>query len=139
MYIKYIIRIIDVITILRIVVNPSILQRQHKLTIEGLGSSVGSSRCSEKEQNPSIPHSIWRHNKASIIDIRQSNHDEIQAMTAMKLFAWKQIAVNPVDTFILGMTKHQTIVQCKVTLVFCRVLQFQCLKKSNNLKHNVYN
>jgi hypothetical protein len=66
-------------------------------------------------------------------------HDEIQAMTAMKLFAWKRIAVNPLDTFILGMTKHQTIVQCKVTLAFYRVLQFQCLQESNNLKHNAYN
>ncbi len=99
MYINHIICIINLITILRIVVW---LQRRHERTIKGLGSGVGSSRCSEKEQNPSIPHSIWRHNEASIIDTRRPNHDETQAMTAMKLFSWKRIAVYPLDTFILG-------------------------------------
>jgi hypothetical protein len=70
------------------------------------------------------PDSIWRHNKGAIIDTRRPNHDNVQAMTAMKRFRRKWIAVNPLYTVVFGMTKHQTIEQSKTTLAFGRILQF---------------
>jgi hypothetical protein len=41
-------------------------------------------------------------------------------MTAIKRIIWpgKWIAVNQLDTIVLGMTKHQTIVQGKMTPAF---------------------
>ena len=61
---------------------------------------------------------IWRHNKGTIIDARRPNHDKVQAMTAMKGFGWKWIAVNPLDTIVFGMTQHQTVIQSKMTFAF---------------------
>ncbi len=78
------------------------------------GIQCQCSGCCEKELTPSIPHSIWRLNEASIIDTLQPNHDEMQAMTALDRFAWKQIAVYLLDIFVLGMTKHLTIVQSEI-------------------------
>ena len=41
--------------------------------------------------------------KGAIIDTRRPNHDNVQAMTAMKGFGWKWIAVNdPCVWLILG-------------------------------------
>jgi hypothetical protein len=69
-------------------------------------------------QNPSIPDSIWRHNKGAIIDARRPDHaiDHVQAMTAVQGFGGKWIAVNPFDTIVLGMTQHKTVIQSKMTL-----------------------
>ncbi len=78
-----------------------------------------------QEQNLSIPDSIWRHNKGAIIDTRRPNHDNVQAMNAMKRFRRTWIAVNLPYTIVFGLTKHQTIEQSKRTLVFGRILQFQ--------------
>jgi hypothetical protein len=37
----------------------------------------------------------------------------MQAMTVLKRFAWKQIAVYLLDTFVLGITKyHQALNNC---------------------------
>ncbi len=116
-HIMDIIRISDIITILRIVVC---FQRRYECAFEGLGSSVGYSRCWEQKQNPGIPDSIWRHNKGAIIDTRRLDHDHIQAMTAVKGFgwirSWKWIAVNPLDTIVFCMTQHQTAIKSKMTL-----------------------
>jgi hypothetical protein len=72
------------ITILRIVIR---FQRRHKCTIEGLGPSFSRNRRREQQKNPSIPDSIWQHNESTIIDTLRQNHDEVQAMTAIKGFA----------------------------------------------------
>ncbi len=50
--------------------------------------------------------SIWRHNKGAIINAQLSDHDHdhVQAMTAVKEFGWKWIAVNPLETIAVGMT-----------------------------------
>ncbi len=125
--------IIDIITILRIVVC---FQCRHECAFEGL---VSGSRCREQQQNPSIPDCLWRHNKGAIIDTLRPNHDNVQAMTAIKCFFRKWIAVNPLYTVVLDMTKHQTIEQSKMTLAFRRILQFQCPKESSYLKNNTYN
>ncbi len=45
------------------------------------------------------------------IDARQPDHDLVQAMTAVKGFGGKWIAVNPLDTIVFGMTQHQTVIQ----------------------------
>ncbi len=37
-------------------------------------------------QNQSIPDSIWRHNKGAIIDTQLPDHDNVQAMTAVKVW-----------------------------------------------------
>ncbi len=91
--------------------------------------------------NPSIPQSIWRHNKGAIIDTRRPNHDKAEATTAMKRFRWKWIAVNPLYwyTVVFGMTKHQTVEQSKMTLAFGWILQFQCPEQSRYLKNDTYN
>ena len=128
--------IIDIITIIRIV---ECFQCRHECAFEGLGSSVSRSRCWEQEKNPSIPESIWRHNKGTIIDTLLPNHDKAEAMTAMKRFRWKWIAVNPLYTVVFGMTKHQTLEQSTMTLAFGRILQFQCPEESSYLKNNTYN
>ncbi len=93
----------------------------------------------EQQQNPSIPDCLWRHNKGAVINTLRPNYDKVQAVTAMKCFFWKWIAVNPLYTVVFGMTKHQTIEQSKMTLAFRRILQFQFLKKISYLKNNAYN
>ncbi len=130
-YVTDISNIIDIIAIIRIVVC---LLSRHECALEGLGYSVSRSRCWEQEQNQNIPESIWRHNKGAIIDNRRPNHDKAEVMTAMKRFRWKWIAVNPLYTVVFGMTKHQTVEQSKMTLVFGRILRFQCPKESSYLK-----
>ncbi len=50
------------------------------------------------------------------IDALQPDHDHVQAMTAVKGFGGKWIAVNPLDTIVFGMTQHQTVIQSKMTL-----------------------
>jgi mannose-6-phosphate isomerase-like protein (cupin superfamily) len=51
--------------------------------------------------------------KVTIIDTQRPNPDNVQAITAMKRFRQKWIAVNPLYTIVFGMTKHQTIEQSK--------------------------
>ena len=132
----YIIDIIDIITIIRIVVC---FQCRYQCAFEGLGSSVSHSRCWEQKQNPSIPDSIRRHNKGAIIDTRRSNHDHVQAMTAVEGFCGKWIAVNPLDTLVFSMTQHQTVIQSKMTLALGWFLEFQGPEESSHLKNNMYN
>jgi hypothetical protein len=45
------------------------------------------------------------------IDARQPDHDHVQAMTAVKGFGGKWIAVNPLDNNVFGMTQHQIVMQ----------------------------
>ncbi len=70
-------------------------QHQHESAIAGFRSSVNSIRCWEQEQNPSIPDTIWRlrHNEGSNINTLLPKHDKVPAMTAIKRFHWKRIAV----------------------------------------------
>jgi hypothetical protein len=70
---------------------------------------------------------------------RRPNHDKVQAMTAMKRFRRKWIAVNLLYTVVFGMTKHQTIEQSKMTLAFGRILQFRYPEESIYLKNNTQN
>jgi ABC-type protease/lipase transport system fused ATPase/permease subunit len=72
--------------------------------------------------------------KVTIIDTQRPNPDNVQAITAMKRFRQKWIAVNPLHTLVLGVTQHQTIEQCKMALVFGLFLQLQCLKEGSYLK-----
>ncbi len=50
------------------------------------------------------------------IDARLPDHDHVQAMTAVKGFGGKWIALNPLDTIVFGMTQHQKVTQSKMTL-----------------------
>ncbi len=67
-------------------------QRRHKGTFEALGSS-------KKDQYQSIPDSTGQNNKGSN---RRPNHDEVQAVTAVKRLHRERVAVNPLQTFVLG-------------------------------------
>ncbi len=49
------------------------------------------------------------------------------------------LAVNQVYTIAFGMTKHQTIEQSQMTLVFGWFLLFHCLDESIYLQNNTYN
>jgi hypothetical protein len=132
-HIMHIMHISDIIiTILRIV---ECFQRQYECAFEGLGSSVSHSRCWEQKQTPSIPDSVWLHNKRAIIDTGRPDRDYVQAMTAVKGFGGKWIAVNRLDTLaiVFCMTKHQTVIQSKMTLASGWFLEFQCLEKSSYL------
>ena len=111
----YIINIMHLITILRIIVC---FQRRHKGTIEGLGSSVCCSRGRKKEQFPSIPDCTGRNDKGSMVDTRWPNHDEVQAVSAVKRLRRKRVAVYPLHTFDLGVSQHQTIIQSEMPLAF---------------------
>ena len=142
MVIKCIMRII---TIFRIIIR---FKCWYEGSIKRLGSSVCHSRGREQEQYTSIPYWLWRHNESSIIDARWPNHDGVHSMTSVEHFCRKSIAVNPLHTLVLGVTQHQTIEQCKVTLSFGRFLQLQCLNEGSYLKnichklyktYNVYN
>ncbi len=126
--------IVIIVTILRIVIC---FQRWYECTFEGLWSSVSHCRCWKQKQNPSIPDSIWRHNKGAIIHPQLSDHDHVQAMTAVKGFGGKWIAVNPLETIVFGMTQHQTVIQSKMTLAAGWFLEFLCLasEESSNLKY----
>jgi hypothetical protein len=42
---------------------------------------------------------------------RRPNHDKVQVITAIKRLRRKRVAVNPQHTIVLGVTKHQTVVQ----------------------------
>ncbi len=83
-----IIDLIDIITILRIVVCSTAFQHQQECAFEGLWSSVSRSRCWKQEQNQSKTVS-GATKKGSIIDTLPPNHNNIQAMTAMKGFCLK--------------------------------------------------
>ena len=63
---------------------------------------------------------------------------EGHAMTSIKLFCRKQIAVNPLNPTVLGVPQHQTIEQSKMALALGRLLQFQGFKESIHLCHNMY-
>ena len=127
----YIINVMHLITILRIIVC---FQRRHKGTFEGLGSSVCCSRGRKKEQYPSIPDCTGRNDKGSMVDTRWPNHDEVQAVTAVKRLRRKRVAVNPLHSFVLGVSQHQTIIQGEMPLAFGRFLQLQGLKDGIYLK-----
>jgi hypothetical protein len=71
---------------------------------------------------------VWRHttyqtesdettsnNKGFIINSQQPNHDEVQAVTAIKRVFWKLVTVNTMHAIELGMSQHQTIIQSKLT------------------------
>ena len=47
----------------------------------------------------------------SRVETWRPNHDEVQAVTAIKRLREKRVAVNSLHTFVLGVTKHQTVVQ----------------------------
>ncbi len=63
-----------------------------------------------------LPNLIWRDQKTSMIDSRWSNHNEVQSMTEVKRFRREWIAVDPLHTIVLGVSRHQTVVQSKTAL-----------------------
>ncbi len=89
--ISTIIYIIDIITILRIVIW---FQLWYKCAFRRTWIQCQSYQMLRTKANLSIPDCIWLHNKAAIINTRLHNHDHVQAMTAVKGFGWKWIAVN---------------------------------------------
>jgi hypothetical protein len=131
-----IIHIIYIIITLRIVVR---FQSRHKGAIEGLGSCVCSSRGCEQKQHPSIPDSIRRDNERAIVDFWRPNHDEVQSVTSVKRFCRKRVAVYPLHTFVLGLSKHQAIIQSEMTLVLGRVFQLNCLIPALKLENGQIN
>ncbi len=44
-----------------------------------------------------------------MIETRRPNHDEVQAVTAIKRLRRKRVAGNPLHTIALGVTKYQTV------------------------------
>ncbi len=121
-YIIGIITITDIMHIITIFWIVVCFQRRHKGTIEGLGSSVCHSRGWEQKQHTSISDSFRWYNKSSIVDSWRPNHDEVHSLTTVKRFCRKQVAVYPLHTLVLGVSKHQTI-------VLCWFLHLQYLKK----------
>jgi hypothetical protein len=74
-----------------------------------------------KEQYPSntrvIPeHATGRNHTGSMDDTLRPNHDKIQTVTPLKWFRRKRVVVYPQHTFVLGLSKHQTIIQSKMPL-----------------------
>ncbi len=63
-----------------------------------------------------------------MVDARWPNHDEVQAVTAVKRLRRKRVAVYPLHTFVLGVSQHQTIKQGEMPLAFGRFLQLQGLE-----------
>ena len=64
--------IISIITILRIVIC---FQRRHESTVKRFGPSVGLCWGREKEQNPCVPHWIWRDHESTIVNTWRPNHN----------------------------------------------------------------
>ncbi len=60
--------------------------------------------------NLASPRRLYGRDPAAAV---RPNYDEIQAVTAIKRLRqrWKQVAVNSLHTIVLGVTKHQTVVQ----------------------------
>jgi hypothetical protein len=81
------------------------------------------------QRYPSIPDSTGRHHKGSMADTRRSNHDEVQTVVAAKLFRRKRVAVYLLHTLVIGVSKHQTIIQSKIPTAFGQFFQLQFLKK----------
>ncbi len=128
-----ILTIMTIITIFRIVVC---FQRWHECTVKRFGPGVCLWCGWEKEQNPCIPNWIWRHHEVSMVETRRPNHDEVQAVTAIKRLRRKWVAVNPLHTIVLGVTKHQTVVRWEMALALRWICQVQCLKQSIYLQNN---
>jgi hypothetical protein len=72
---------------------------------------------------------LRRQNKCAIVNSRRVNHKEVQSVTAVEWFRRKRVAVYPLHIFVLGVTKHKTIIQREVTLASGRILQLQSLNK----------
>ncbi len=52
---------------------------------------------------------------------------------------WREMDCSkPVGHRVFGMTQHKTVIQSKMTLVFCWFLEFQCLEESSYLNNNMY-
>jgi hypothetical protein len=128
-----ILTIMTIITIFRIVVC---FQRWHECTVQRFGPGVGLWCGWEKEQNPCIPTWIWRHHEGSMVETRRPNYDGIQAVTAIKRLGRKRVPVNSLYTIVLGVTKHQTVVQWEMALALRLLCQDQCLKQSIYLHNN---
>ena len=130
--------IIQIITIFRIVIC---FQRRHECTVKRFRPGVGLWCGSEKKQNPFIPNWIWRDHEGSIINTWRPNHYEVQSVAAVKWFCRERVAVNPLHTIVLGVTKHQTVKEWEMALALCWICQFQCVKQSIYLhnNHNNYN
>ncbi len=109
----YIINIMHIITILRIIVC---FERRHKGAFEGIGSSVCCSRGRKKEQYPSIRDCTGRNVKGSMVDTRWPNHDEVQAVTAVKGFAGNELQYIRCKPFFLvcPSTKQLYRAKCRV-------------------------
>ncbi len=129
-------------TMAKIVIMPTIsirkivvcFQCRHEGEIKRLGPRVGLHLCSEQELNPDIQNRIRRKLEPSIINTSWMNHDEVQSVTAVKWFCRERVTVNPLHTVVLGVSKDQTVVQCKMALAPSGFRQFQCLKYSTYLK-----
>jgi hypothetical protein len=93
-----ILTIMTTITIFRIVVC---FLRWHECTVKRFGPGVSLWCGWEKEQNPCMPNWIWRHHEGSMVETRRPNHDEVQAVTAIKRLRRKRVAVNPLHTIVI--------------------------------------
>jgi hypothetical protein len=58
-----------------------------------------------------------------MINTRLLNHDEVQAVTAIKRLSREGVAVNPLHTIVFGVAKQQTVVQSKMALAPSRFLK----------------
>ncbi len=105
----------------------------HDLSVEtsaqsdDLKSGVCACRGSKKEQNSIVlvPDGTKRDHKGSSLDAGRTNHDEqheLPPVSAVKHFIGKRIAVDLLNSTVLGVPQHQTIEKNKLTLAFGRVL-----------------
>jgi hypothetical protein len=82
--------------------------RAHSKDLNQVGRSVCCSRGRKKEQYPSIPDCTGRNDKGSMVDTRWPNHDEVQAVSAVKRLRRKRVAVYPLHTFVSNLNRNST-------------------------------
>ena len=131
--------IMTIMTIIIIIWIIIYFQCWDKCTVKCFGPCVGLWCGRKKEQNPRIPNWIWRDHEGSIINARRQNHYVVQSVAAVKWFCRELVAVNALHTTVLGVAKHQTVVQCEMALALPWICQFQCLQKSIYLNNNQNN
>ncbi len=72
-----------------------------------------------------------------MVDTLRLNHDEVQTVTAVKRFHRKLAGAHPLHTFVLGVPKHQKIMQSKIALVLANACSTNVLRRQNN-NHKLY-
>ncbi len=116
-----------------------------------LWTGVSTYNCWIQKQHPGIPDWIRRYNESTWLDTRRMNHNKVYPVTAITLFLGKWIRIDALHFLVLHLSRHQPILQGKMTLASCWLLRFQpsqnfnlarsaCRCKNNDNNHyNWYN